>query len=225
MRKQRPGTFTKGHEKLGGRKRGTPNRFNKDLIEAIVQAAEQVGSDGKGKNGVDGNLARLAGKKEGYFVSLLRQAVQKQVPTAEPENEIVYATDQDFRQALLDSGVHPTLLPPPPRDFNERPPFIDKLVLPKAPPGWKFVLIRTVESAEIEQTDSAVEENLTTDRGDEPTPLRQEEIPPARAFESYERAFERFFGLARIPGWRWYYNPCTNKFFARPAGEPPPELS
>ena len=101
---QRPGTFKKGHKKLGGRKKGTPNRINGNLIERIVQAADQVGSDGKGKDGVDGYLQMLAGKKAAYFVGLLRQAVQKQVPTIEPENEVIYSTEQEFRQALLERG-------------------------------------------------------------------------------------------------------------------------
>jgi len=151
MRTQQSGTFKKGHKKLGGRQKGTPNRINSNLMERIVQAAEQVGSDGKGKNGVDGYLQMLAGKKVAYFVALLRQAVQKQVPAAEPENEIVYATEQDFRQALLDRGVHPTLLPPPPRHLNEKPPVNGKLVPPKPPPGWQWVLCKTNESADVDK--------------------------------------------------------------------------
>jgi hypothetical protein len=67
MRTQQPGTFKKGHKKLGGRQKGTPNQVNQDLIDRIVQAAEQVGSDGKGKNGVDGYLQMLAGKKGPIF--------------------------------------------------------------------------------------------------------------------------------------------------------------
>src|SRR5262249_54525233 len=108
MRKQQPGTFRKGHKKLGGSKKGAPNRFNRDLLQVIVQTAEQVGSDGNGKDGIEDYLKMLAGEKESHFVSLLRQAVQKQVPAAEPENEVIYSTEQDYRQALLDRGVHPT---------------------------------------------------------------------------------------------------------------------
>jgi hypothetical protein len=151
MDKQRPGTFKKGHKKLGGRKKGTPNRFNMDLIQAIVQAAEQVGSDGKGNGGVDGYLQMLAGQKAGYFVGLLRQAVQKQVPATEPESEIVYATEQDYRQALLDRGVHPTLLPPPPRDPNEKPP--PHLNPPKPPPDWDWILCKKSERTELNEVD------------------------------------------------------------------------
>jgi hypothetical protein len=147
MRKQ--GTFKTGHKKLGGRKKGTPNRINSNLIERIVQAAEQVGADGKGKDGVDGYLQMLADQKTGYFVGLLRQAVQRQVPTAEPQNQVVYATEQDFRQALLDRGVHPTLLPPPPREFNEKPP--THLNPPKPPSGGEWVLRRADETADVEK--------------------------------------------------------------------------
>src|SRR5204863_8142329 len=122
MRTHRPGTFQGAHKKRGGRKTGTPNRLNRNLLEALVKAAEKVGSDGRGKDGIDGYFERLAGTKEGYLVSLLRPAVQKQAPAAEPhENTIVYQTEQEFRQALLDRGVHPTLLPPPQRDPGEKP--------------------------------------------------------------------------------------------------------
>jgi hypothetical protein len=150
MRTQRRGTFRQGHQKLGGRQKGTPNRISSNLIERIMQAAGQVGSDGKGKDGIDGYFQRLAGKNEGYFVSLLRQAVQKQMPAAEPETEVVYATEQDYRQALLDGGAHPTLLPPP-RDLNEKPPVNGLPVPPKPPPGWDWILRKKSESAELNE--------------------------------------------------------------------------
>jgi hypothetical protein len=73
--------------------------------------------------------------------------VQKQAPATEPENDVLYATEQDYRQALLDRGVHPTLLPPP-RDFNEKPP--THLNPPTPPPGWEWVLRRTDELTDVE---------------------------------------------------------------------------
>ncbi len=185
---QRPGTFKNGHKKLGGRKKGTPNRINSNLIERIVQAAEQVGSDGKGNNGVDGYLQMLAGKKVAYFVALLRQAVQKQVPATEPENEIVYATEQDFRQALVDRGVHPTLLPPPPRDPNEKPP--THLNPPKPPPGWEWTLRKKSESAEVneEQVDDPnAEDEASCEKVDPDDEPKGSAMKPA-------------------PGWRWVYD-------------------
>ncbi len=188
----RKGTFTKGHKKLGGRNKGTPNRFNKDLIQAIVQAADQVGSDGKGKGGVDGYLQMLAGKKAAYFVGLLRQAVQKQVPATEPQNEVVYSTEQDCRQALLDRGVHPTLLPPPPRAPDEKPP--THLNLPTPPPGWEWILRKKSNSAELdeEQVDDphAEESSEEVDPDDEPkgSPLKP------------------------LPGWRWSYDETGSSY-------------
>jgi hypothetical protein len=226
MRTQQSGTFKKGHKKLGGRQKGTPNRVNSNLIERIVQAAEQVGSDGKGKNGIDGYFQRLAGKKEGYFVSLLRQAVQKQVPTTEPENEVVYSTEQDFRQALLDRGVHPTLLPPPPRDPQEKPPI--HLIPPKLPPGWEYVLWKTNESAalEKEQPDPialGAEESAELDK-EQPDPIAR--LKAERDQISRETEDQIFREIKDpddpgspwnpAPGWRFEYNPYTKCFFPHP---------
>jgi hypothetical protein len=195
MRTQQPGTFKTGHKKLGGRQKGTPNRINSNLIEKIVQAAEQVGSDGKGKDGVDGYLQMLAGKKAAYFVGLLRQAVQKQVPTAEPENEIVYATEQDFRQALLDRGVHPTLLPPPQRDPNEKPPI--HLNPPKPPPGWECIFCKKSESAELneKQVDDANAEDEAS----------SEEVDPNDRPKGSP--------MSPVPGWRWEYDLEFRSFY------------
>jgi len=196
MRTQRPGTFRKGHKKLGGRQKGTPNRISSNLIEKIVQAAEQVGSDGKGKDGIGGYFQRLAGKKEGYFVSLLRQAVQKLMPATEPEGEIVvYATEQDFRQALLDRGVHPTLLPSP-RDSNEEPPVNGKLALPKPPPGWEWILRKKSESAELngEQVVDPNTEDETSEEVDEDDEPKGSPMKP-------------------VPGWRWTYDLESRSYY------------
>jgi hypothetical protein len=197
MRTQRPGTFKKGHQKLGGRKKGTPNRYNSDFIQSILQAAEQVGSDGKGKDGVDGYLRMLAGENVAHFVGLLRQAAQNQVLPAKPENEVIYATEQDFRQALLDRGVHPTLLPPPPRDFNERPPFNGDLKPPKPPPGWRWLLCKTEESADGDR--------------EKPDEVNGEDDASRKGLEPDEQPK----GSPRDPvrGWRWEYDLPTTSFY------------
>ena len=226
MRTQQPGTFKKGHKKLGGRKKGTPNRFNRDLLQAIPQAADQFGSDGKGKDGIDGYFQRLAGEKEGYFVSLLRQAVQKQVPTTEPENEVVYSTEQDFRQALLDRGVHPTLLPPPPRDPQEKPPI--HLIPPKPPPGWQWVLRKTNESAALEKeqpdpiarSDLGAEESAELDK-EQPDPIARLKAQLDQiARETEDQIFREIKDpddpgspWNPAPGWRFEYNPYNKCFF------------
>jgi hypothetical protein len=41
-------------EGLGGRKKGTPNKVTQSLRQAILMAAEAVGSNGKGAGGLVG---------------------------------------------------------------------------------------------------------------------------------------------------------------------------
>jgi hypothetical protein len=57
---QRSGSFKQGHEKRGGRKRGTPNWLSIDYKKAILEAAYRVGYDGNGKDGVVGYFAWVA---------------------------------------------------------------------------------------------------------------------------------------------------------------------
>jgi len=49
--------FQKGHKKLGGRKKGVPNKNS--LEAAFIAAAEQLGSDGQGTGGVSGYLVSV----------------------------------------------------------------------------------------------------------------------------------------------------------------------
>src|SRR5689334_17822906 len=51
--------FEKGHKKVGGRKKGVPNK--RPFAELFMVAAERLGSDGKG-----------AGGAVGFFVSLVK---------------------------------------------------------------------------------------------------------------------------------------------------------
>ena len=51
--------FQKGHKKLGGRKKGVPNKNSRMLEPNISAAAEQLGSDGQGTDGLTGYLMSL----------------------------------------------------------------------------------------------------------------------------------------------------------------------
>jgi hypothetical protein len=55
----RSDSFKPGRQKLGGRKKGTPNVFSIDYKKAILEAAYRVGYDGNGKDGVVGYLRWL----------------------------------------------------------------------------------------------------------------------------------------------------------------------
>ena len=53
------GQFRKGHQKTGGRKKGTPNRRPAEITEAILEAFTELGVDGHGKDGLKGFVKRI----------------------------------------------------------------------------------------------------------------------------------------------------------------------
>ncbi len=62
----------KRRRKHGGRKPGTPNKLTQELRDAVIEAAERVGSDEKGKDGLIGYLMRVGRNDTKAFGSLLR---------------------------------------------------------------------------------------------------------------------------------------------------------
>jgi hypothetical protein len=68
---QRPGRFKAGHEKLGGRKRGTPNAFSYDYKMTILEAAYRIGCDGNGKDGFGGYLSWLSERHPLVYLKLM----------------------------------------------------------------------------------------------------------------------------------------------------------
>ena len=163
----------------------------------------------------------LAGDNVPQFVGLLRQAVQKQGPPTEPENQVVYSTEQEYRQALLDSGVPPTLLPPPPRDLSESPPINGDLKLPKPPPGWQWALCKTNQSAEAdeEQPDSSARSEFGAE---EPAELNKEQPDPTAHVNAEEndrspeiKAPPYGTPWNPAPGQRWEYAPYTKTWFPK----------
>ena len=74
-----PQTFKKGHTKTKGRQKGTPNKITRELKEALILAAEKLGSDGRGKDGTVGYLAHLGKKRPELFAMLLGKLLPLQV--------------------------------------------------------------------------------------------------------------------------------------------------
>lgn len=70
---------SKPGERRGGRKKGTPNKTTKLVKEAIIEAAEALGEDGKGKNGTTGYLKTLAVKEPKAFATLLGRVLPMEV--------------------------------------------------------------------------------------------------------------------------------------------------
>lgn len=62
-----------------GRKKGVPNKTTATLKEAILLAAEQVGENGAGKDGLVGYLRTVAATDVKAFSSLLGKVLPMQV--------------------------------------------------------------------------------------------------------------------------------------------------
>jgi len=67
--------FKVGHKKLGGRKKGVPNKFPGDLKQAVLEAAAQVGFDGHGCGGLIGFLRQVWAKQPKLFLKLVSRTL------------------------------------------------------------------------------------------------------------------------------------------------------
>ena len=77
-----PGRYKKGHKKTGGRQKGVPNVFTRELREAILNAAIRHGADGNGEDGLEGYMFLLARTDRKTFGMLLRAVMPTQVNTS-----------------------------------------------------------------------------------------------------------------------------------------------
>jgi hypothetical protein len=75
---QRPGSFKKGHKKLGGRQRGTPNIFSAASNKDVLEAAYRVGEDANGKLGLVGYLQWVGRHYPKIFAGLLGSVMELQ---------------------------------------------------------------------------------------------------------------------------------------------------
>ena len=74
-------TFEPGHEKHGGRQKGTPNKRTAQLKDAILAAAEAEG----GEEGLTGYLRTLARNEPSAFATLLGKVLPLTL-ASDPEN-------------------------------------------------------------------------------------------------------------------------------------------
>jgi len=68
--------FQKGHAKVGGRCRGTPNQYSPDLRAMVIEAFHRAG-------GVD-YLVRVAEERPAIFCRLLARLIPRQVMIVRP---------------------------------------------------------------------------------------------------------------------------------------------
>jgi hypothetical protein len=79
---QRSGSFKPGHQKLGGRKKGTPNRISRDTKQLLLEVVRYVGSIGDCNDGVVGYYKWLAKCHPKVFVSQLARLLPLETPKA-----------------------------------------------------------------------------------------------------------------------------------------------
>src|SRR5262245_19082304 len=72
--------FKKGHKKLGGRKKGVPNKSSLGLQKPILAALDRIGSDGKGTGGYVGFVASLSRKEIVKLVARMLAIEEKATP-------------------------------------------------------------------------------------------------------------------------------------------------
>lgn len=87
-----------------GAKRGVPQKMTLLLKDAIVKAAEIVGNNGRGRDGLVGYLARLAVKEPKSFAGLLGRVLPYHI-TARTDNYHIYGTREEVINALHDRGL------------------------------------------------------------------------------------------------------------------------
>lgn len=100
--------FKKGHKKLGGRTKGTPNKLPRILREAVVLVAECHGSDGEGTDGLLGFVRMVWRNYPKVFLKLLTKCLEAELkyPSRfEPEPPPTYPCRLD----LLTDAERPEL--------------------------------------------------------------------------------------------------------------------
>ena len=92
--------------RLGGREKGTPNKMTRLLKEAIPEALERLGSDGKGKDGIVGFLMVAARKETAAYLRLLDRLLPYQITGHDGEAmKIKYTNKVEIVARLKERGL------------------------------------------------------------------------------------------------------------------------
>jgi hypothetical protein len=99
--------FQIGHQKMGGRKKGTPNYTTKFAREAIIEGLSAIGEDGQGLNGLTGFVIRAARADIKYGVQMLGMVTPKQIDAVINHDPVEYKTIEDIERDLAARGLPP----------------------------------------------------------------------------------------------------------------------
>jgi hypothetical protein len=108
--------FKPGHEKIGGREKGTKNKVSVLLKEAIMMAAEAEGLDRKGKDGVVGFLRMLSRREPAVFGRLMEKLLPYQLTGKDGSPmQVVHSTKEQLLERMKERGlpVPPSLMDMP----------------------------------------------------------------------------------------------------------------
>lgn len=98
VKDEQTGRFVKGH-KGPGRSKGGHNKTTRVLKEAVILAAEQVGEDKRGKDGLLGYLRNIAKSDFKCYTQLLLKVLPLQV-TGDPDRPVVLTLDEQTLAAM-----------------------------------------------------------------------------------------------------------------------------
>lgn len=91
-----------------GRKKGTPNKVNKLIKDALVEAAEKVGENGKGSLGIVGYFMRIAKQRPDLFCGMIGKIIPLQIQGSGPNGElqtVTYRSRTDVIDELKARGL------------------------------------------------------------------------------------------------------------------------
>jgi hypothetical protein len=97
--------FQKGHAKMGGRKKGSQNRVTRDVKEAILEAGERIGSDGKGKDGLVGAVMGVYRRKPEAWMAALAKLIPNNHRVTKTETMIAYQTLEQLQEEMRQVGL------------------------------------------------------------------------------------------------------------------------
>jgi hypothetical protein len=98
--------FQKGHVRIGGRVKGTPNKATGAMREIMKLVAASVGEDGKGKNGYAGWLRKICKKHDViFFLTMAKLEPTKFIAEVEHTLEMHYETLEEAKENLAKEGL------------------------------------------------------------------------------------------------------------------------
>lgn len=100
-----PNRYKPGKEKTGGRQPGSTNRTTRILKEAIILAAEQVGFNNRGKDGLEGYLRRIAIRYPEEYCALLAKVLPLQITGANDGPLRVSYSKEEAVDYLVGKGI------------------------------------------------------------------------------------------------------------------------